>query len=125
MVVSEGDIISSGTAWFVSRQHVVTAFHVVGAGSEWLTARREAPRLFVMADGTPHGLEPVSKDDGADVALLRLLDWDAPDDDIAELAPRLFTGLPWTSTGYPELNDHRPFVMSGDVVALMNRGRHA
>jgi hypothetical protein len=117
-----GRYVSSGTGWLISQRHVVTAFHVVGAETDWITARPDAPTLQILVDGEPHDLSPLAKDEQADLALLELQHWTASQDDIAELATHLSKGASWSSAGYPELNDYRAFVMAGRILKAEETG---
>jgi hypothetical protein len=59
------DILQQGTAWFVDRQTVVTAFHVVGdqRSGEWLSTRLPGLQYQLLAGDEAILLEPLSAND--------------------------------------------------------------
>jgi formylglycine-generating enzyme required for sulfatase activity len=64
----------------------------------------------------------LDKKNEADLALLKLTDWDAAEEDIGELASEIPAGIPWISSGFPELHEFRSFGMSGTITSVKNEG---
>lgn len=115
---SSNQLLSQATAWFITVDVVVTAFHVVG--------RREVPgwlheqpgltiRYLLSVNGQRIQLDPLAFDNEADVALLKLSQ-ERVQADILRLDSRLPSiHAQWNGTAFPGFHNGLPFALSGQV----------
>src|ERR1700730_11085841 len=110
----KGKLITQGTCWFITSNLVVTAFHVVGVGSEW--SDRQQPCHYTLQPGGER-LLPLCFDTKADVALLECA---APPNNVAMLRPadRIGIGMRWEAKGFPKGLDGKRFVLTGEISAV-------
>jgi formylglycine-generating enzyme required for sulfatase activity len=122
IIVTANGCTDSGTGWLASPHHVVTAWHVVGNASDWVTARFDKPTIFLLVDGSEHELLPIEKDLVADLAVLSFKEWVGPEDAVGEFARTSDKGIAWASDGFPELHRFQQFGMAGTITSIRNNG---
>ena len=123
-VLHDERLLARGTAWFVERALVVTAFHVVGDGSprSWLSDELPgiAYRLAGTQDEDDVALEPVLADAQADLAFLRPVQGAFPERVLALASPAVLQPqVRWEAPSYPAFHTGL-FTLTGTITAIQS-----
>lgn len=119
-----GEPRGHGTAWFISKQHVVTAFHVVSSGvgqTSWATATLPNVTYRLATPTGPIAVVPWIADPAQDLAVLKAVVGEGKP---FALAARLRERAEWSASGFPAVNAaNGEFTLRGSVTAEATAAR--